>query len=130
MSKVETYQQEIMDAIEWLEYQRDMFEISISKHPDEIAEVLDYWRSVVRKTETAITALRAQLAPVSGCWYCTGIESHSIATVKTVTDEYGRELGAYDTPYNYCPNCGRRLTLTDSESTQSGAIRSARGDAE
>lgn len=43
------------------------------------------------------------------CWYCIGIESHGIATVKTVTDEYGHELGAYDTPYNYCPNCGRKI---------------------
>ncbi len=43
------------------------------------------------------------------CWYCIGIESHGIAAVKTVTDEYGYELGGYDTPYNFCPNCGRRL---------------------
>ncbi len=34
---------------------------------------------------------------------------HGIATVKTVTDEYGYELGAYDTPYNFCPNCGRKI---------------------
>jgi hypothetical protein len=44
-----------------------------------------------------------------GCWYCTGIESHGISTIKTVTDEYGHELPAYETPYNYCPNCGRKL---------------------
>lgn len=44
-----------------------------------------------------------------GCWYCDGIESHGIATVKTVYDEFGRALPAYDTPYNYCSNCGRKL---------------------
>lgn len=56
----------------------------------------------ISKTET--TSVRAL-----SCWYCTGIESHSISTIKTVTDEFGRELPAYDTPYNYCPNCGRKL---------------------
>ena len=43
------------------------------------------------------------------CWYCEGIEGHKIVSVKTVVDEFGRELPAYDTPYNYCPNCGRKL---------------------
>ena len=46
------------------------------------------------------------------CWYCGGIEGHEIVSVKTVVDEFGRELPAYDTPYNYCPNCGRRLGET------------------
>lgn len=120
MSKVETYQQEIRDAIDEL------------SNPHRRFDVVGMSGVIISDTakQTALAALRAQIEPVSGCWYCTGIESHSIATVKTVTDEYGRELGAYDTPYNYCPNCGRRLTLTDSESTQSGTIRSARGDAE
>lgn len=44
-----------------------------------------------------------------GCWYCEGIESHGIATVKTVYDEFGRALPAYDTPYNYCSNCGKSV---------------------
>ena len=43
------------------------------------------------------------------CWYCRGIEDHKIVSVKTVVDEFGRELPAYDTPYNFCPNCGRPL---------------------
>lgn len=43
------------------------------------------------------------------CWYCIGIQDHKIVSVKTVVDEFGRELPAYDTPYNYCPNCGRPL---------------------
>ena len=43
------------------------------------------------------------------CWYCVGIKGHKVVSVKTVVDECGRELGAYDTPYNYCPACGRKL---------------------
>ena len=51
------------------------------------------------------------------CWYCRGIEDHKIVSVKTVVDEFGRELPAYDTPYNYCPNCGKAIKggLTDAD---------------
>lgn len=45
----------------------------------------------------------------TGCHYCRGIESHGIVAVKTVIDEYLRVIPAYDTPYNYCPNCGRQI---------------------
>ena len=109
MSNVETYQQEIMDAI-------DDAMLMIHEHNQEIdrwnnapfadSNDLELLRIHINTIEKSIQALRAQIVPVSGCWYCTGIESHSIATVKTVKDEYGRELGAYDTPYNYCPDCG------------------------
>ncbi|MFA7200566.1 MAG: hypothetical protein WC098_04030 [Bacteroidales bacterium] len=64
--------------------------------------------------DLAITALQAYQPTISktettGCHYCRGIESHGIVAVKTVIDEYLRVIPAYDTPYNYCPNCGRRL---------------------
>lgn len=65
----------------------------------------------VRAWETIETALRQMLT--EPCWYCKGIESHGIKSVKTVTDESDRELGAYDTPYNFCPNCGRKLVKHD-----------------
>lgn len=45
----------------------------------------------------------------SNCYYCRGIESHGIVAVKTVIDEYLRVIPAYDTPYNFCPNCGRKI---------------------
>ena len=45
----------------------------------------------------------------TGCHYCRGIESHDIVAIKTVLDEYSRMVSAYDTPYNYCPNCGRKI---------------------
>ena len=48
-------------------------------------------------------------AETTGCHYCIGIESHGIVAVKTVIDEYLRVIPAYDTPYNYCPNCGRKI---------------------
>ena len=60
-------------------------------------------------SQLAISKTEATSTRALGCWYCTGIESHGISTIKTVTDEYGHELPAYETPYNYCPNCGRRL---------------------
>ena len=49
------------------------------------------------------------------CWHCDGIEDHKIVLVTAVVDEFGRELPAYDTPYNYCPNCGRKLKENDNE---------------
>lgn len=65
--------------------------------------VLEGLNSVaISKTET--TSARAL-----SCWYCTEIEKHGVVAVKTVLDEDGRELDACETPYNYCPNCGRRL---------------------
>lgn len=64
--------------------------------------------------DLAITALQDYQPTISktettGCHYCRGIESHGIVAVKTVIDEYLRVIPAYDTPYNYCPNCGRKI---------------------
>ncbi|MCK9482491.1 MAG: hypothetical protein M0R38_12185 [Bacteroidia bacterium] len=44
-----------------------------------------------------------------GCHCCNGIESYGIKSVKTVTDKSGRSVDAYNTPYNFCPNCGRKV---------------------
>ena len=44
------------------------------------------------------------------CWHCRGIEAHKIAYVTAVKDKSGRMLNTpIDTPYNYCPACGRKL---------------------
>lgn len=44
------------------------------------------------------------------CWHCRGIEAHKIAYVTAVKDKSGRMLNTpTDTPYNYCPACGRKL---------------------
>ena len=59
----------------------------------------------ISKTET--TSVRAL-----SCWYCTEMEKHGVVAVKTVLDKAGRKLDAYETPYNFCPNCGRRLEET------------------
>jgi hypothetical protein len=67
------------------------------------------YRQSVKSEEVAISKTETTSVRALSCWYCTGIESHSISTIKTVTDEFGRELPAYDTPYNFCPNCGRKL---------------------
>ena len=48
-------------------------------------------------------------ATSNSCWYCDGIQDHKIVSVKTVVDALGRELPAYDVPYNYCPNCGKAI---------------------
>jgi len=56
-----------------------------------------YEKVAISKTET------------TSCRYCRGIESHGIVAVKTVIDEYLNVIPAYDTPYNYCPNCGRKI---------------------
>ena len=52
---------------------------------------------------------RAIETETTGCYYCRGIESHGIVAVKSVKDELDRELAAYDIPYNFCPNCGRKI---------------------
>lgn len=45
----------------------------------------------------------------AGCHYCRDIESHDIVAVITVIGEHSIATQAYDTPYNYCPNCGRQI---------------------
>jgi hypothetical protein len=75
--------------------------------------VLQEYQPTISKMETveqvAISKTETTSKP---CWYCDGIQDHKVVSVKTVVDEFGRELPAYDTPYNYCPNCGRRLEET------------------
>ena len=66
------------------------------------AKPIDCPLVAISKTET--TSARAL-----SCWYCTEIEKHGVVAVKTVLDKAGRKLDAYETPYNYCPNCGRKL---------------------
>lgn len=49
---------------------------------------------------------------LKGCWHCRGIEAHKIAYVTAVKDKSGRMLNTpIDTPYNYCPTCGRKLEV-------------------
>lgn len=48
------------------------------------------------------------------CWHCRGIEAHKIAYVTAVKDKSGRMLNTpVDTPYNYCPACGRKLVVEE-----------------
>ena len=56
-----------------------------------------------------LQAIRPSETKTTGCHYCRGIESHGIVAVKTVIDEYLNVVPGYDTPYNYCPNCGRKI---------------------
>ena len=63
---------------------------------------------IFRKTYEEVAISKTETTSKS-CWYCGGIEGHKIVSVTAVVDEFGRELPAYDTPYNYCPNCGRKL---------------------
>jgi hypothetical protein len=66
---------------------------------------------IFRKTyeEVDISKTETISARALGCWYCTEIEKHGVVAVKTVLDKAGRELDAYETPYNFCPNCGRKI---------------------
>ena len=67
----------------------------------------DEWRLA---TDTAIAALRPE--DRLPCWHCRGIEAHKIAYVTAVKDKSGRMLNTpIDTPYNYCPACGRKLEV-------------------
>ena len=86
-------------------------------------KVLPTWAQPYRAIDKAVIlsleSLERDLAAIpktettsDTCWYCSGIQDHKIVSVRTVFDEFGRELPAYDTPYNYCPNCGRRLGET------------------
>ena len=66
-------------------------------------------RQSVKSEEVAISKTETTSARALSCWYCTEIEKHGVVAVKTVLDKTGRKLDAYETPYNYCPACGRRL---------------------
>ena len=71
---------------------------------------LQAYQPTTRKNRTVEPAAISKTETTSkSCWYCDGIQDHKVVFVKTVVDELGRELPAYDTPYNYCPNCGRKL---------------------
>ena len=78
------------------------YELNLQSREDDAID--DYVSARMRIVLAALRQMRTE-----PCWYCKGIESHNIKSVKTVTDESDRELGAYDTPYNFCPNCGRKL---------------------
>ena len=60
-------------------------------------------------SQMAISKTETTSARALSCWYCTEIEKHGVVAVKTVLDKTGRKLDAYETPYNYCPACGRKL---------------------
>ncbi len=43
------------------------------------------------------------------CFYCRGIEEHKIVSCNHFKDITGITTRNIDTPYNYCPNCGRKM---------------------
>lgn len=69
-------------------------------------------REVADAIRVAITALMSE--DRLPCWHCRGIEAHKIAYVTAVKDKSGRMLNTpIDTPYNYCPACGRKLEVEE-----------------
>ena len=74
---------------------------------DNLADLIIQTNEVQNYIVESFTALRQMRS--EPCWHCKGIEAHSIKLVKTVMDEFGCELEAYDMPYKFCPNCGRKL---------------------
>lgn len=78
-------------------------------------EKIEFLCDWAEKGLVAIPKTETTTARALRCWYCTEIEKHGVVVVKTVLDKSGRELDAYETPYNYCPNCGRRLEETPCE---------------
>lgn len=104
----------VQRAIEWAEQERkNSFRYMDFGDADSASlsiTALQSYQPTTRKNRTVEEAAISKTETTSNsCWYCKGIELHNIKSVKTVTDESDRELGAYDTPYNYCPNCGRKL---------------------
>ena len=99
-------QMEVEKAIEF--FKRDSERIANKlKHSPPFQGYIDCLEDHLKFNYLAWDALEAKLG--EPCWYCDGIQDHKVVSVKTVVDEFGRELFACDTPYNYCPNCGRRL---------------------
>lgn len=126
LSHEATTDEEVQAAIEWFEHERE----SILNY----AKLYSLPSGQTRAEESYYLAIRAlqQMKPVEPCEMCSDIGYFEVSQI--VTHE--------EFDINYCPNCGRRIELArsdstdstramiDSESTQSGAIRSARGDAE
>ena len=134
MSKVETYQQEIRDAIEQLEKPY----ATVSFHGDAERVIIS-----MDTADLAIAALRAQIEPgwikVSerlpdldqGVIIWAGYRD--IAWIDWDTSKWtnGRDWFMYRQVTHWMPLPEPpRLDLTDSESTQSGAIRQECGDDE
>ena len=79
---------------------------------EKMGDLIDAHSELIENIECGIIKESQEPRPIkeiTSCYYCRGIESHGITAVKTVIDEYLRVISAYDTPYNYCPNCGRKI---------------------
>jgi hypothetical protein len=99
-------QGELEKAIEY--FKRDSYTTANKlKHSPPFQGYIDNLEDRIKFNYLAWEALEAKIG--KPCWYCDGIQDHKVVSVKTVVDEFGRELPAYDTPYNYCPACGRKL---------------------
>lgn len=108
----------VKDAITWAEQEHGYWmRYMMFGYADSASlaiTALQSYQPTTRKNRTVEEAAISKTETTSNsCWYCKGIELHNIKSVKTVTDESDRELGAYDTPYNFCPNCGRKLVKHD-----------------
>ena len=113
--------EEVAEAIEQLKYAREQdreFDDGTFVDSLDLAiTALQAYQPTTRKNriveEMAISKTETTSARALSCWYCTEIEKHGVVAVKTVLDKAGRNLDAYETPYNYCSNCGRKLTCPE-----------------
>lgn len=121
IARQSTTREEVQRAIEQLKYAREQdreFDDGTFVDSLDLAiTALQAYQPTTRKDRTveevAISKTETTSARALSCWYCTEIEKHGVVAVKTVLDKAGRELDAYETPCNYCPNCGRKLTCPE-----------------
>ena len=105
ISQLSVTDDDVREAIEWLKRIKENA-LNILDWENDL-DLVDGYKTDIKRVEFLLQAL--QQMRTEGCHSCKGIESHGIKSVKTVTDKLGRDIDAYNTPYNYCPNCGRKL---------------------
>lgn len=97
--------QQVKDAIVWLEESVAMYQTSIDLYPEE--EYDNNWHKAVSKGKTAITALEQMRT--EPCDKCTNRECALSGGGDHCPVNSCSECKHYILDFNYCPNCGRKL---------------------
>lgn len=86
----EWYDKAVDNSVDYLNLEREEQQYAWNAL-DKLFEAIA--RQSIKSEEVAISKTETTTEP---CEWCSGIQDHGIASVRTVFDEFGRELPAYD----------------------------------